>query len=262
MNLDILNVSNLSFSYGKKNILSNVTFKIDKGEMVSILGGNGSGKTTLLKCIMNFLKSERGSCSFFGKNVKDYSERELFKKISYVPQVKYSNYPNTVFETVLLGRSAHLDIFEKPDEKDISMVEEVLKKMGLSDLSTKKCNELSGGEFQLVLIARAICNNPELIILDEPESSLDLKNQLMVMKTLVNLNKEGTACLFNTHDPMHALNYTHKCLLLFADKKSVYGDVKEVITEENLKKTFNTDIAIREVLVNGKTFNSIISFDL
>ncbi|MBQ9341110.1 MAG: ABC transporter ATP-binding protein, partial [Lachnospiraceae bacterium] len=167
-------VKNASFSYkNDRKIFEDVNFSVDSGDIVAILGPNGAGKTTLLKCILGILKLESGEALLDGKDVRRMQERELFKRVSYVPQAKNTTAAYTVRDTVLIGLAAELSVFKSPGEAEEERVHKVLRELNIEHLIDKKCNKISGGELQMVLIARALISEPEVLILDEPESNLD-----------------------------------------------------------------------------------------
>ncbi len=241
-------VKNGCFSYPHgRQVLKNISFSVEKGQMLAILGPNGAGKTTMLRCMMGFLKWTDGQSLLYGEDIAHMNHRKLFSKVAYVPQAKNAALSSSVKDMVLLGRSSHYNIFGKPNAKDRQMVTDVLARLGLSFLADKSCAELSGGELQMVLIARAIVAEPQVIILDEPESNLDFKNQLIVLKTLHALTEEGITCIFNTHYPVHALRHADKALLLDKSGNVKFGTASQVITEENMRLAFGVETVIGQI---------------
>ena len=202
----ILEVKNGSFSYGQREILRNISFCLEEQKIMTILGPNGVGKTTLLKCIMGFLPWNRGEARILEKNLNAYSDKELWKQISYVPQAKRSAFSYGVLEMVVMGLDRENSFFYTPKKDHFDRANEMLKELGVGKLAGRYCNELSGGELQMVMLARALVSGPKLLILDEPESNLDMKNQLRVLDAISYINQEkNTACIINTHFPAHAL---------------------------------------------------------
>lgn len=253
----ILSVENGCYGY-KREILKNVNFSAESGEVLAVLGPNGAGKTTLLKCIIGFLKWKSGKSMLDGEDISKIPQRELWKKIAYVPQAKSAVYSYSVREFVLLGRSSHIDIFSKPSEKDKKIAENAMKRLGIEFLSEKKCSEISGGEMQMVLIAKALASEAELLILDEPESNLDFKNQLLVLDTISKLARDGTACIFNTHYPAHALRRADKAILLGKNGEMLFGTTASVVTEKNIERAFGVKTVISEVETRKKVVKDII----
>lgn len=254
-----LTVENGSFSYkaGKK-IFDNINFTIDTGDLLAILGPNGAGKTTLLKCIMGFLHLTNGKSTLNGKEIQKIPPRELWKKISYVPQAKSAVCSYTVEDMILLGRGSDIGFFRQPTKKDENAVAEIMHTMNLDFLKGKACNEISGGELQMVLIAKALISNPEVLILDEPESNLDFRNQLLVLDTISRLVSSGMTCIFNTHYPAHALQRANKSLILDKNGNALFGDTAIVVTESNIEKAFGVKAVIGEVETHKNIMKDVI----
>ena len=254
-----LTVENGCFSYdGRHTVLSDISFCASPGEIVAILGKNGSGKTTLLKCSVGLLKWSGGHSFLDGRDVLHIKSRELWSKISYVPQAKSSFGGYTVLDSVLLGFGSSIGIFGKPQKSDVEKALSVLKRLNIENLAYKKCSDLSGGEKQMVLIARAIACDPEILILDEPESNLDFKNQITVLDVLSKLRDSGICCIFNTHFPDHALRIADRALLLGDDGRCICGKTNDIVTEENIQKTFGVNVKIAEVTSCGRTVKTIV----
>ncbi len=253
-------VRDASFGYkGGKNILNNISFNLDRGEILSILGSNGVGKTTLVKCMLGFLPWKKGATYIDGIQWSQWKNQDIWKKIGYVPQAKRSAFSYTAEEMVLLGRNAHLGLLSQPSKEDMFLAECCLEKVGMSRLRGKLCNEISGGELQMVLIARALATNPELLILDEPESNLDFKNQLIVINTIKDIcDNEGISSIINTHYPEHAIAISDKALVLNRDGSNHFGKASEVITEKNMRKTFDVDVRIRSFEIDGKIHTCVL----
>ena len=252
-------VENGCFGYGKgKNILNNINFNVDEKEILSILGSNGVGKTTLLKCTLGLLNWKSGQTLIGGKDMKSMSHKEIWSSIGYVPQAKLSAFAYSVDEMVLLGRNSHLKMFEQPNKKDREIAEKCIERIGIGYLKGKLCSKISGGELQMVLIARALASEPKLLILDEPESNLDFKNQLIVLETIKNLrDEEGISSIVNTHYPNHAIDISDKSLILNRDGSSVFGPADSVIVEENLNRAFGVDVKISDFYHSDKKYTSV-----
>ena len=258
-----LKVEDGHFQYSpEKKVLDGIDFSITSGDLVAILGPNGVGKTTLLKCTMGLQKWSEGSSYLNGKDIQTMSPRELFSTVAYVPQAKAGTPNYSVEDMVLLGRGSRIGIFRQPGKEDYEKVEQCMKKLGIGFLKGKRCAEISGGELQMVLIAKALASEPEVIVLDEPESNLDFRNQIMVMETLASLAEEGVACLFNTHYPSHALQYANKALLLERNGKTTYGTTEKIITEENVERAFSVKAVIGSVETIEKVVRDVIPISL
>lgn len=254
-----LSVENGSFYYKKnKLIFENINFEVKEGEILAILGSNGAGKTTMLRCITGMLKWKCGKSLLDGEDIATMNARKLWSKMAYVPQAKNVASAYTALEMVLLGRSSHLNIFEAPKASDIKKALEVLEFLGISHLADKKCSEVSGGELQMILIAKALVAEPKVLILDEPESNLDFKNQLIVLDAMTNLAKQGMACVFNTHYPAHALQRAQKSLILLKDGDYVFGATEAVVTEEHIQRAFGVNAVVNQVEVSGNIVKNVI----
>lgn len=258
-----LNVEKGSFYY-KKNvpIFENINFEVNEGEILAILGPNGAGKTTMLRCITGMLKWRDGKSLLDGEDIASMPPRKLWSKMAYVPQAKSVSSAYTALEMVLLGRSSHLNIFEAPKQSDVDKAMEVLEFLGISRLADKKCSEVSGGELQMILIAKALASDPKVLILDEPESNLDFKNQLVVLDAMSNLAARGMTCIFNTHYPAHALQRAQKSLILSKGGEYVFGDTVSVVTEENIRKAFGVDAIIGEIETPGNLLKNVVPLNI
>lgn len=244
-----LTVEHGSFSYphGGRQVLNDVCFSAGPGDLVAILGPNGAGKTTLLRCIMGFLRWQSGRSCLDGRDIRSMPYRTLWSRVAYVPQAKYTSSACTVEQMILLGRSSSFGIMRSPGVKDIEKADEVMEKLHISQLRNRKCSQISGGELQMVLIARALVSEPQVLILDEPESNLDFRNQLVILETMSGLVIEGMTCIFNTHYPAHALQRAKKSLILSSDGSYIFGDTDSVVTEKNIGRAFGVKAVIGDI---------------
>ncbi len=243
-----LSVEHGSFSYWPDApVLKDVSFAAGPGDLVAILGPNGAGKTTLLRCMMGFLRWSSGRSLLDEKDIRTIPHRKLWQALAYVPQAKGAAVAYTVEEMVLLGRASRCGYLGQPSREDLKEARQVMERLGLTALAKRRCTELSGGQLQMVLIARALAARPQVLILDEPESNLDFRNQLLVLDTLSELAREGLTCLFNTHYPAHALQRANRSLLLGADGETRFGDTAQVVTEANLQSAFGVRAVIGEI---------------
>lgn len=254
-----LSVQNGCFSYrAGQPLLENISFEVESGDVLAILGPNGAGKTTLLKCMLNLLHWREGQTLLDGEDVGAMPVRALWQKVAYVPQAKQSSLFCTVEEMVLLGRSSRIGAFSAPSKEDFRQARAAIERLGLSHLFGRRCCELSGGEVQMVLIARALSSQPGVLVLDEPESNLDFKNQLLVLDTIEELAKSGLTCIFNTHFPAHALRRANQALLLGRGGKSVCGKTCDVVTEDRISKFFGVRAVIGEMQTPLGTYQDVI----
>ncbi|WP_027625960.1 ABC transporter ATP-binding protein [Clostridium lundense] len=256
----ILEIKNGYFSYENNNepILKDINFSLCEGEIMTILGQNGVGKTTLLKCITGILKWKSGSTLINGELI---NLNNGIKKMGYVPQAHPINFAYTVKEMILMGRASYIGLFSTPSKEDKLMAEEVMKDIGILHLKNRECSKLSGGQLQLVFIARALVSEPKILVLDEPESHLDFKNQLIMLDIIKNLTKtRGLACIFNTHYPEHALKISDKTLMI-SSEGYVFGNTNEIITEKNIEHFFDVTAKILSFKEKNLDFKTIVPVD-
>ncbi|MCH3916000.1 MAG: ATP-binding cassette domain-containing protein [Spirochaetia bacterium] len=259
----IFDVKEGFFGYNEaRSVLHDISFSTDEGDLLAILGPNGAGKTTLLRCMMGFLPWKKGSSSLFGKDLRHYGSQELWSIISYVPQAKNRLSSLTCLEQVLLGRASSLSFLALPKKEDLIAAQEAMEQLGILELRDRKVNQLSGGEVQMVLIARALVSNPKVLILDEPESNLDFRNQIIVLDTLSRLAASGMGVIFNTHYPDHALQRANKSLLLEKGGKATFGPTYEVITEASIARAFGVKAIIGEIETDDKCYPDVLPLEV
>ena len=252
------------FAYdSSRTILDKVCVELGNAEIMTVLGANGVGKTTLMKCMLGLLKWTSGISCVDGEDISKINNAQLWRRIGYVPQAKQAVFAYTVEEMVLLGRSAHLGLAKQPRAEDRQIVDDCLKAIGISRLKGRLISRISGGELQMVLIARALATQPQMLILDEPESNLDFRNQLIVLETIANLRRErGLSFIVNTHYPEHAISISDKTLMLMGGGSSISGATKDVITEENLRNAFAVDVCIRQLNLDGGKHTCVLPLKL
>lgn len=255
----IFEVKNGSYSYNsERKILNDISFCIKDNEVLSVLGPNGVGKTTLIKCMLGLLPWKSGISQFNGINCTQ-NNNDIWKNIGYVPQRKQTGFTYTVQEMITLGRTAHLGLFSLPSSKDKEIVSEVMKMVGVDKYKHKLCSRISGGELQMVLIGRALALQPQLLILDEPESNLDFKNQRLVLNLIKSLKSDfNISSILNTHFPEHAMELSDSILLLPRNSTPIFGKANEVMTESNLKNVFGIHVYKREVQIKDETYTCIV----
>jgi iron complex transport system ATP-binding protein len=239
-----LEVNSIDFSYGNRQVLDGVSFAVKEKDLVSVLGPNGVGKTTLIKCINRVLTPDDGSVFIGGSDLHRMSKKDIAKNIGYVAQRSETS-KTTVFDSVLLGRKPHFQ-WDVTD-KDMRLAGRVLHLLGLDGLALKYVDEISGGEYQLVQIARVLVQQPKLILLDEPTSSLDLANQHMIMHLVRNIvKKNNMAAIMVIHDLNLAIRHSDKFVLMKDGMVYSVGGV-EVITPENIKAVYNIEAYVESV---------------
>lgn len=255
----ILEIKNAVCGYGSKTIVNNISISVKSGEILCILGPNGVGKTTFFKTILGFLKLQSGEILLDGKNTKNWSKNQLAKMISYVPQTHTPPFPFNVFDVVLMGRTAHIGMFSSPSKTDKEIAESAINDLNISYLKDKIYTEISGGERQMVLIARALAQQSKILILDEPTSNLDFGNQIRVLEQINNLAKKGLGVIMTSHFPDHAFLCSTKVALMHKNIKFIIGNMDEVITEENLKSAYGVNVKIISTeTINGEKIKSCI----
>ena len=242
-----LEARNISFSYGKRRVLEDVSISIEGGRITALLGRNGSGKTTLLRLMLGFLRPDSGSIEIDGENAAEMTDRERAMAIAYIPQSTSMVYSYSVMDTVLMGRAPALSLFGRPGKYDIEKASAALSTLGISHLKERPINAISGGERQLVMIARALTQDAGILLLDEPTASLDYSNQLLVMETAQKLKEKGYALLFSTHNPEQALMNATDVIVLSDKKVSFRGTPDGLLDGKVLEELYSRKLCIRYV---------------
>jgi len=236
----MIEVANLSVTLSDKSILENYSLSVAPGGVLAILGANGVGKTTLLNCIVGLCRPSAGTASSRGR-------------IGYVPQLFHSRFAFSVLDIVLMGRARQIGLFGAPRAKDYTVAQKYLGLMKVGHLRDRPFNELSGGQRQLVMIAQALSSECDILILDEPCSALDYKNQSIVIDTLRELNSTmGLTIVFSTHAPQHGLEIATHVLLMKDLSRYEHGTVEDVLTAENLSTLYDVAIAKAAFTRGGK----------
>jgi len=248
----MLKVQNISFSYGKCDVLSDVSFETDAGEILAVLGPNGSGKSTLLRCLTGILRPKQGAMTLNDRAIAQCSAEQHARLIAYVPQ-KLETAPLSVFESVLLGRKPYFTW--KASKDDLKKVEEILEKLGISAWAQRPVDQLSGGESQKVALARVLVQEPQLLLLDEPTSSLDLKNQVEMLVLLRKIVRErNLTTILTMHDINVAIRYTDRFLLLQSGK--LVGNVlRDGLTPELIENVYGLPV---EIHTSERNFSFIV----
>lgn len=236
-----ISIEALEFFYPGIQILKGISTQINKGEMIALVGPNGSGKSTLMKCINKILTYQIGGINIDGKPISDYSNLELSKKIAYVPQNEIKISGVNVFDMILTGRKPYIQW--KPSENDYRIAHDVMKSLKIEHLAMKDMSEMSGGQQQMVYIARAIAQETDILLLDEPTNNLDVKHQLEIMELLKELSIQGKTIIVTLHEINLAIKYCQKYILLKGGKVFSQGG-KESITAENLEKLYGVKMKV------------------
>jgi iron complex transport system ATP-binding protein len=248
----MIEVNSIFFRYHRDWVLQDVSFQVRKGEFVGVIGPNGSGKTTLLKLLYRLLSPQQGEVLFDGLSLKKMSRREIAKKIAVVAQETYSTFPFRAIEMVLMGRSPYLGhlMFESP--KDLEIAKKAMEWTEILPISQRSIDELSGGERKRVFIARALAQEPEMILLDEPTSNLDIHHQVEFLDLVLSLNREkGLTILMASHDLNLASEYCNRLIFLQNGKIYKMGSPEEVMTRENIEKVYGCEVWVDRNPVSG-----------
>jgi iron complex transport system ATP-binding protein len=241
-----LSIENLYFSYNSAPVLKGVSFSADYGELIYILGPNGVGKSTLFRCILGQLKSSRGNILISGKSISDYSIAELAKEVAYIPQSYKPTFNYSVLQTVTMGRTVYMPLFASPSDSDYEKSREVLEKLGISDLAERGVTEISGGERQLVLIARALVQDAKILIMDEPTSNLDYGNQLRIQNKMRHLSEEGMLVIQSSHNPQNALQFADRVIAMYDGMNVASGKPGEVINPNLMEQLYALKVEVRD----------------
>ena len=240
----IINAEKLCFSYGDEQILHQASLDISKGELVTILGPNGCGKTTLLKCLNRFLRPD-GRILVHGNDIEHYNLKELARIIGYVPQNHQPSFSYKVIDVVVSGRIPYLGL-SSPGVSDYQLAKDALRLVGIESIAERPYTRLSGGQLRLVILARALVQETDLLFLDEPTSNLDIKNRVIILKILSKLVKSGFSVAITEHDPTLASVFANKVILMKMGKIVAYGPPKEVMTAEQLCEIYEIEIEVFE----------------
>uniref|UniRef100_A0A7V6CD55 ABC transporter ATP-binding protein n=1 Tax=Thermodesulfobacterium geofontis TaxID=1295609 RepID=A0A7V6CD55_9BACT len=231
--------------------LKGISFTAEKGSITTILGPNGSGKTTLFKCISGLWKDYKGEVKVDGVSIDKFSYRKRARLFSVVPQEHEPAFPYSVFDVVLMGRASYVGIFSSPREKDYEKAYEALIAVGIEHLKNHPYTKISGGERQLTLIARAIAQEAPIMLLDEPTSHLDFKNQINVLKKIKEIaTSKGLTVVMTLHDPNMASLFSDKLVVINSGNKVAEGNPKEILTEELIKKVY--EVEVRKINIDGQ----------
>lgn len=239
-----IEVKDLCFSYGEREVLHGVSFKAEQGEFLSILGPNGVGKSTLFRCVLGLLRDYTGSITVEGRDAKSLSIREAAKLVAYIPQSSHPAFNYSVRDIVLMGTTSGLGTFSTPKKEDVRRVEEALEKIGISHLAERCFHRISGGERQLALIARALVQRAPVLMLDEPTASLDFGNQLLVLTQARELAREGYTVIQTTHNPEQSYMFSDRILALRGGEVLTEGRPRDVLTSDMMRQLYGVEVEV------------------
>lgn len=253
-----MQVKDIDCYYSQTRILQQINLRLEKGEFVGLIGPNGSGKTTLLRSIGRTLRPHGGSIYIAGQDIYRLGRRKVAQKVATVPQESPITFAFTVFEIVLMGRTPHLKRFQMEDSGDMEIARRAMKDAKVEYLSERLITELSGGEKQKVIIAQALAQQPELLLLDEPTTHLDIHHQMEILDLIRSLSRKGLAVIAVFHDLNLAARYCNYLVLLSEGRIKKVGTPEEALTRENIREVFGVDTIVDSHPVTGNLFVHLI----
>ena len=239
-----MHVKDLRFAYGDHEVLGGISFDTEYGQFISVLGPNGVGKSTLFRCLLGLSTPTGGEVTVDGEKIAHLSPAQLARKMAYIPQSHHPLFNFSVLDMVLMGTTSQLGRFAAPGKTQEKMALAALERMGIMHLKDRGCSHISGGERQLVLMARAIAQQAKILVMDEPSANLDFGNKLRVMKTVKGLTADGYTIIQSTHDPEQAYLYSDKILAIHGGKVLSWGTPQEVMTESLISTLYNVDVEV------------------
>ncbi len=242
-----MKVEKLSFAYGEHKVLSEVSFEAEYGQFISVLGPNGVGKSTLFRCMLGLLEPTDGGAYIDGKSVSGMSAAALARHIAYIPQSHNPVFNFTVFDMVLMGTTSQTGSFSSPGKQQVKLARKALKRLGIWELRDRGYGNISGGERQLVLIARAIAQQAKVLIMDEPSANLDFGNRIRVMNTVRELTADGFCIIQSTHDPEQAYLYSDRILALHEGRVLAWDEPKGCFSEELISTLYGVDVEVHSL---------------
>ena len=245
----MIDVQHMSFSYpgDDRDILSDISLSISRGDVITLLGPNGTGKSTFMKCIAGLLSPHTGRIFLQSIDIATLSPHQIAQSIAYVPQIQTPSFPYSVLEIVMMGRAAHLGLFSEPKKEDELIAQDALEMVGMSHLVDRPCTKVSGGEWQLIMIARAIAQGSEIFLFDEPTSHLDLGNQVRVLEVISKLRATGKTILIATHVPDHAFLLATKVAMMQGTGIRAYGVPDAVLRENIMSDVYGVSVSLIDV---------------
>lgn len=239
-----IKVENLCFSYGERQVLKDISFSAEYGSFLSVLGPNGVGKSTLFRCMLGLLAPSSGNVNIDGDNISTMSAAQLSKHIAYIPQSHNPVFNFSVLDMVLMGTTAQLGQFSSPGKAQQDLAESAMERLGILHLKDRSYGNISGGERQLTLIARAIAQSAKILVMDEPSASLDFGNRIRVMQTVRNLTKDGYAVIQSTHDPDQAYMYSDMVLAMYDGRILAWGTPQDTINNNVISTLYGVDVEV------------------
>ncbi|MDR0452664.1 MAG: ABC transporter ATP-binding protein [Treponema sp.] len=240
----ILEVRGLDFSYGERAVLRDINFSLERGELLGMLGPNGVGKSTLFRCILGLEKRHSGTVLLGGENIKDKPPRLMAQAVAYVPQTHYPSFNYSVMDMVLMGTAAQGKEWASPDARQRRNARDALERLGIAEFGGRDFVKLSGGEQQLVLIARALAQQARLLVMDEPTANLDYGNQIRVLLQVKALSGQGYSIIMSTHNPEHAFLFAGRVLALHDSRIAAAGPPADILTPELIRALYGVEVRL------------------
>ncbi|WP_235497619.1 ABC transporter ATP-binding protein [Frankia sp. R43] len=238
-------MDDLTFSYPRGgHRLTGVSLTLAEAEVCCLLGPNGAGKTTLLRCLLGLLRPHRGTVRIDGRDVGSMSARDLARRVAYVPQTASTPFPFTALDIAVMGRTPHLPPLSAPSEADRRRARDQLDRLGIIRLADRPFPHLSGGERQLVLLARALVQQAPVLVLDEPTAALDYGNEVRILRVVEELARDGHSVVMTSHQPSHALTYSDRAVLMADGRVVADGRPADVVTGESLTRLYSVDVHV------------------
>lgn len=248
--MSLIEARNVDFAYNGNRVLKDLSFVVEPGELFCLLGPNGCGKTTLLDCIMGHLKPGSGEVFLNGSNIDRNRPGQIARQIAYVPQTHDKTFPYSVMDMVMMGRSPYLGMFDRPGHEDRMVVEEAMETVGIAHLRKRAYTQLSGGEVQMVMVARALAQKTAVIVMDEPTAHLDFKHELVIMEKIVELMREqALTVIMATHFPNHCFYFENRGInirvaMMNNQTLIALGSPGEILTEANLRELYDVNTRV------------------
>ena len=254
----MIRAEHLTFAYDKIKVLDDISFGIERGQLVAVLGPNGAGKSTLFKCILRLLHKYEGSISLNGEDTRNLNRKKMAALAAYIPQSETPVFNYTVRDSVLMGTTGMLSPLRSPGPEQREIAQEAIDFLGIGYMAERGINEISGGERQMALLARAIAQKAKVLIMDETTANLDYGNQHQVLKSIQNMARHGYTILLSTHNPEHALRYATHVLAIKDHRILAEGDAEKTLTEDLIREIYDLDVKILETEVNGTIVRSCV----
>ena len=254
----MIRVRDLSFAYDREKVLDGISFEAGAGQLIAVLGPNGAGKSTLFKCMLGLLKDWGGEIALDGRDIKTLSRKDMAKLCAYIPQSETPVFNYTVADTVLMGTAGMLTPLQTPGSEQKVIAAQAMDSLGITHLAERGISEISGGERQLALLARAIAQRAKILIMDEPTANLDYGNQQQVLRHIQKMAEQGYTVLLSTHNPEHALQYASTVMAIKNHRVLAYGSIDEMLGEDLIREIYGIEVKIIETEVGGSIVKSCV----